>query len=71
MRVKLSARESEHLSFGATWQTTQCTDCVVRIKNEYGLLLFADKRYAHAHKRTKLAQWISDLMPTFGLSVMQ
>lgn len=63
MRVKLGIRESEFLSFDAMRQTAQCAGRVIRNKNDYGVIIFADKRYVRADKRTKLPRWILDLMP--------
>lgn len=64
MRSNLNIREGDYLSFDAMRQTAQCAGRVIRNKNDYGVVVFADKRYARADKRNKLPQWILDLMPS-------
>lgn len=64
MRSNLEIREGDYLSFDAMRQTAQCAGRVIRNKNDYGVVVFADKRYARADKRNKLPQWILELMPS-------
>lgn len=64
MRSTLNIREGDYLSFDAMRQTAQCAGRVIRNKNDYGVVIFADKRYSRADKRNKLPQWILDLMPS-------
>lgn len=50
-------------------QAAQCAGRVIRNKNDYGIVIFADKRYAAAKLRSKLPKWIvqfltSDCMNT-------
>lgn len=63
MRSMLNIHEGDYLSFDAMRQTAQCAGRVIRNKNDYGVVVFADKRYVRADKRNKLPKWISDLMP--------
>lgn len=63
MRSTLNIHEGDYLSFDAMRQTAQCAGRVIRNKNDYGVVVFADKRYVRADKRNKLPKWISDLMP--------
>jgi len=39
-------------------QAAQCVGRVIRGKGDYGLMIFADKRYARIDKRSKLPAWI-------------
>lgn len=63
MRSTLDIREGDYLSFDAMRQTAQCAGRAIRNKNDYGVVVFADKRYVRADKKNKLPQWILDLMP--------
>ncbi|PXF42810.1 DNA repair helicase XPD [Gracilariopsis chorda] len=63
MRSMLNIREGDYLSFDAMRQTAQCAGRVIRNKNDYGVVIFADKRYVRADKKNKLPQWILELMP--------
>lgn len=50
-------------------QAAQCAGRVIRNKNDYGIVIFADRRYAAARLRSKLPRWIvqfltSDCMNT-------
>lgn len=40
----------------------QCVGRVMRGKTDYGIMLFADKRFAKADKRTKLPRWIQEYL---------
>jgi DNA excision repair protein ERCC-2 len=45
-------------------QTSQCVGRVLRSKYDYGLMIFADKRYKRRDYQDKLPQWIRDqLLP--------
>lgn len=63
MRSTLGIREGDYLSFDAMRQTAQCAGRAIRNKNDYGVVVFADKRYVRGDKKNKLPQWILDLMP--------
>lgn len=63
MRSMLEIREGDYLSFDAMRQTAQCAGRVIRNKSDYGVVVFADKRYARADKKNKLPKWILELMP--------
>lgn len=63
MRSTLEIREGDYLSFDAMRQTAQCAGRVIRNKNDYGVVVFADKRYARADKKNKLPKWILEMMP--------
>ncbi len=40
-------------------QAAQCVGRVIRSKGDYGLMVFADKRYSRHDKRDKLPGWIT------------
>lgn len=40
-------------------QAAQCVGRVIRSKADYGLMIFADKRYQRHDKRDKLPGWIT------------
>jgi DNA excision repair protein ERCC-2 len=48
----------EFLMVEAMRQTAQCVGGVLHSKEDYGLLIFADKRYKSADLTDKLPQWI-------------
>lgn len=38
----------------------QCVGRAIRGKTDYGIMIFADKRFARADKRLKLPKWIQE-----------
>jgi DNA excision repair protein ERCC-2 len=58
MRDHYQIRENDFLTFDAIRQASQCVGRVIRGKTDYGLMVFADKRYARQDKRSKLPLWI-------------
>ena len=46
------------MTFDAMRQTSQCVGRVLRSKYDYGLMIFADKRYKRKDYFEKLPQWI-------------
>lgn len=59
LRETFQIREGDYLSFDAVRQAAQCVGRVIRSKADYGLMVFADKRYQRADKRDKLPSWIT------------
>ncbi|KAI8340451.1 hypothetical protein BC941DRAFT_220448 [Chlamydoabsidia padenii] len=55
-------RENDFLTFDAMRHAAQCVGRVLRGKTDYGLMVFADKRFARADKRAKLPKWINQYM---------
>mmetsp|Transcript_2735 Transcript_2735/g.5980 ORF Transcript_2735/g.5980 Transcript_2735/m.5980 type:complete len:832 (+) Transcript_2735:68-2563(+) len=51
-------KESEFLNFDAMRQASQCLGRVIRSKMDYGVMIFADQRYARQDKRSKIPEWI-------------
>jgi DNA excision repair protein ERCC-2 len=69
LRTNHQIKESEFLSFDAMRNTAQCVGRVIRGKNDYGIMVFVDKRYNRMDKRNKLPQWISDAMQPSHLNL--
>ncbi|KAJ3531424.1 hypothetical protein NMY22_g8164 [Coprinellus aureogranulatus] len=59
LRDAYRIRESEFLGFDAMRNAAQCVGRVLRGKTDWGLMVFADKRFARADKRSKLPRWIN------------
>ncbi|EFA78488.1 transcription factor IIH component [Heterostelium album PN500] len=57
-RDKYQIKENEFLTFDAMRTASQCVGRVIRGKSDYGIMIFADKRYNRLDKRNKLPQWI-------------
>lgn len=62
MREQYGIREGDFLTFDALRHAAQCLGRVLRGKNDYGLMVLADKRFARWDKRTKLPKWIMQAM---------
>ncbi|PWN51957.1 putative RAD3-DNA helicase/ATPase [Violaceomyces palustris] len=59
LRDNYRIRENDFLTFDAMRHAAQCVGRVLRGKTDYGLMVFADKRFARADKRSKLPRWIA------------
>ncbi|KAI8070367.1 DNA repair helicase [Gongronella butleri] len=59
LRDNHHVRENDFLTFDAMRHAAQCVGRVLRGKTDYGLMIFADKRFARADKRAKLPKWIN------------
>jgi DNA excision repair protein ERCC-2 len=62
LRAKFQIHENEFLTFDAMRMASQCVGRVVRGKSDYGIMVFADKRYNRMDKRSKLPQWITQFI---------
>ncbi|RKP13083.1 helicase C-terminal domain-containing protein, partial [Piptocephalis cylindrospora] len=60
LRSNYQIRENDFLTFDAMRHAAQCVGRVLRGKTDYGLMIFADKRYARNDKRAKLPKWIQE-----------
>lgn len=58
LRETFQIKEGDFLTFDALRQAAQCVGRVIRSKADYGMMLFADKRYSRHDKRSKLPGWI-------------
>ncbi|WFD33767.1 DNA helicase [Malassezia cuniculi] len=59
LRDNFRIKENDFLTFDAMRHAAQCVGRVLRGKSDYGLMIFADKRFARADKRAKLPRWIA------------
>jgi len=59
LRETFQIKENDFLAFDAVRQAAQCVGRVIRSKADYGLMIFADKRYQRHDKRDKLPGWIN------------
>lgn len=58
LQTHYQIREQDFLNFDAIRQVAQCVGRVIRSKTDYGLMIFADSRYARHDKKNKLPKWI-------------
>lgn len=58
LRDNYFIRENDFLTFDAMRHAAQCLGRVLRGKEDYGIMVLADKRFARADKRSKLPKWI-------------
>eukprot|EP00928_Gymnodinium_smaydae_P016850 TRINITY_DN1637_c0_g1_i1.p1 TRINITY_DN1637_c0_g1~~TRINITY_DN1637_c0_g1_i1.p1 ORF type:complete len:843 (-),score=173.83 TRINITY_DN1637_c0_g1_i1:47-2575(-) len=58
LREQYQIRENEFLNFDAMRQASQCMGRVIRSKRDYGIMIFADQRFAKQDKRSKIPDWI-------------
>ena len=66
LRDNNQIRENDFLSFDAIRHGAQCVGRVIRGKQDYGLMVFADKRFGRQDKRNKLPKWILSEMNEAG-----
>ncbi|KAK3282581.1 hypothetical protein CYMTET_9690 [Cymbomonas tetramitiformis] len=59
LRETFQISENDFLAFDAVRQAAQCVGRVIRSKADYGMMIFADKRYNRNDKRNKLPGWIN------------
>ncbi|CAN0892895.1 General transcription and DNA repair factor IIH helicase subunit XPD [Linum grandiflorum] len=58
LRDTFQIKEGDFRTFDALRQAAQCVGRVIRSKADYGMMIFADKRYSRHDKRSKLPGWI-------------
>ncbi|KHJ95642.1 DNA repair helicase [Oesophagostomum dentatum] len=65
LRDQFGIKENDFLTFDAMRHTAQCMGRALRGKTDYGLMIFADKRFSRQDKRGKLPRWMQEyLEPT-------
>lgn len=69
LRDNHHVRENDYLSFDAMRHAAQCVGRVLRGKTDYGLMVFADKRFARNDKRSKLPRWIQQYISDSSVNV--
>jgi len=60
LRDQFQIRENDFLTFDAMRHAAQCVGRVLRGKTDYGIMIFADKRFARNDKKGKLPKWIQE-----------
>ncbi|XP_076271779.1 general transcription and DNA repair factor IIH helicase subunit Xpd isoform X2 [Rhynchophorus ferrugineus] len=60
LRDQFQIRENDFLTFDAMRHAAQCVGRALRGKTDYGIMIFADKRFARSDKRSKLPKWIQE-----------
>ncbi|VEN48606.1 unnamed protein product [Callosobruchus maculatus] len=60
LRDQFQIRENDFLTFDAMRHAAQCVGRAIRGKTDYGIMIFADKRFSKADKRSKLPKWIQE-----------
>ncbi|XP_062454153.1 general transcription and DNA repair factor IIH helicase subunit XPD isoform X2 [Rhea pennata] len=69
LRDQFQIRENDFLTFDAMRHAAQCVGRALRGKTDYGLMIFADKRFARADKRGKLPRWIQEHITDANLNL--
>ena len=69
LRENFQIKESDFLIFDAMRQCSQCLGRVIRKKNDYGLMILADKRFVHSDKREKLPKWIRNYIEPHNINI--
>ncbi|CAN7983690.1 unnamed protein product, partial [Ixodes hexagonus] len=62
LRDQYQIRENDFLTFDAMRHAAQCVGRALRGKTDYGIMVFADKRFARWDKRSKLPRWIQEYL---------
>ncbi|XP_019851833.1 PREDICTED: TFIIH basal transcription factor complex helicase XPD subunit-like [Amphimedon queenslandica] len=60
LRDNFQIRENDFLTFDAMRNSAQCIGRALRGKTDYGIMVFADKRYGRSDKKGKLPKWIQE-----------
>ncbi|KAH9368470.1 hypothetical protein HPB48_012600 [Haemaphysalis longicornis] len=60
LRDQFQIRENDFLTFDAMRHAAQCVGRALRGKTDYGIMIFADKRFSRWDKRSKLPRWIQE-----------
>ncbi|GMT18353.1 hypothetical protein PFISCL1PPCAC_9650, partial [Pristionchus fissidentatus] len=60
LRDQFGIKENDFLTFDAMRHTAQCMGRALRGKTDYGLMIFADKRFSRQDKRGKLPRWMQE-----------
>ncbi|EFN86899.1 TFIIH basal transcription factor complex helicase subunit [Harpegnathos saltator] len=60
LRDQFQIRENDFLTFDAMRHAAQCVGRAIRGKTDYGIMVFADKRFSRVDKRSKLPKWIQE-----------
>eukprot|EP00127_Corallochytrium_limacisporum_P002319 Clim_evm107s109 gene=Clim_evmTU107s109 len=62
LRDQFQIRENDFLTFDALRHASQCVGRALRGKTDYGIMVFADKRFSRQDKRSRLPKWIQQYL---------
>jgi len=62
LRDQFQIKENEFLTFDAMRHAAQCVGRALRGKTDYGVMVFADKRFSRFDKKSKLPRWIQEYL---------
>ncbi|PFX15488.1 TFIIH basal transcription factor complex helicase XPD subunit-like isoform X2 [Stylophora pistillata] len=62
LRDQFNIGENDFLTFDAMRHAAQCVGRAIRGKTDYGIMVFADKRFFKVDKRGKLPKWIQEYL---------
>ncbi|XP_055919297.1 general transcription and DNA repair factor IIH helicase subunit XPD [Eupeodes corollae] len=62
LRDNFQINENDFLTFDAMRHAAQCVGRVLRGKTDYGIMIFADKRFSRQDKRGRLPKWIQEYL---------
>lgn len=62
LRDQFQIKENDFLTFDAMRHAAQCVGRAMRGKTDYGIMIFADKRFGRTDKKGKLPKWIQEHM---------
>ncbi|XP_065563934.1 general transcription and DNA repair factor IIH helicase subunit XPD-like [Artemia franciscana] len=62
LRDQFQIRENDFLTFDALRHAAQCVGRCLRGKTDYGIMIFADKRFSRSDKKNKLPRWIQEYL---------
>ncbi|CRL05665.1 CLUMA_CG018698, isoform A [Clunio marinus] len=62
LRDQFQIKENDFLTFDALRHAAQCVGRAIRGKTDYGIMIFADKRFVRQDKRGKLPKWIQEYL---------
>ncbi|XP_056641987.1 general transcription and DNA repair factor IIH helicase subunit XPD [Diorhabda carinulata] len=60
LRDQFQIKENDFLTFDAMRHAAQCVGRAIRGKTDYGIMIFADKRFSRSDKKSKLPKWIQE-----------
>ena len=69
LRDNYQIRENDFLTFDAIRSASQCVGRALRGKTDYGIMIFADKRFSRFDKRGKLPKWMQEYMKEYLMNL--
>ncbi|KAH9260010.1 hypothetical protein BASA81_001782 [Batrachochytrium salamandrivorans] len=66
---KFNIKERDFLTFDAVRSASQCLGRVLRSKQDWGIMVLADRRFSNEDKRNKLPKWIQGFIQPDNLNL--